>query len=77
MDKAEALILDHTQRDQPNLTIVGTIIKAGEHLTLEDQRGVSEVDTVLAKDPPSLLLVPLEFHSGRSSVQLKCTFVGR
>ncbi len=67
MDDDETLVIDQTQRNHPFLAVVLSVIAAGEHLTLEDQRCIQEINSTLFDDLLTLCFIPFEFHLNYSS----------
>jgi hypothetical protein len=64
VDDNEALVVDHTDGNQPYLAICLAVGEPCQYLGLEDEGGIQHVDATLLDDLPTLVFVPFE-NQGR------------
>jgi hypothetical protein len=63
MDHDKTLVFDHAHGNQALLSVIHAIVDPRQDISLENQRGIENVDASLSDDLPSLSLIPFEFQT--------------
>src|SRR6218665_1296483 len=68
MDNHIGVARHHSQRNKPDLAIVGSVVDPRDDDALEDQRRQQQVDPTLDHDLATLVLVPLELQCSPQTI---------